>query len=194
MKIVFFAFLTFSIVACLAIILKGLDDDTHPADLAVVLGNKVNPDGTPSPMLKARLDQALNLYRQGGFKLILVSGGHGREGYDEPIVMRHYLESNGVPSDSIFEDNGGNTTWQTAQNTAQFLRTHHLMSVLIISQYFHIARCQLAFAKFGISPIYTSHANYWSIRDFYSVPREVIGYIAYLMRSAKSADTSPAAS
>ena len=109
--------LTVAFTTCLTIALDGLNDNLHAADLAVVLGNKVQPNGQPSQMLKARLDHTIDLYRQGCFKLILVSGGHGKEGYDEPVVMRRYLEANEIPHNAIFEDNGGYTTWQTAQNT-----------------------------------------------------------------------------
>ncbi len=178
------------LAACLAITFAGLDDDLHVADLGVVPGNKVRPDGQPSQALKARLDHAVDLYRQGYFKLILVSGAHGKEGYDEPVVMRNYLEAHGIPHDAIFEDNKGYKTWQTAQNAAVFMNEHHLQSVLIISQYFHLPRCRLAFVKFGIQPIYTSHARYWSLRDFYSLPREVIGYVVYYFRDASQIDSS----
>ena len=165
--------------------IEGLDDNLHSADVAVVLGNKVEPDGTPSPALQARLDHAVDLYRHGYFKVVLVSGGHGKEGFDETRVMRAYLQEHGVPANLIFEDTEGSNTWRTAQNTARFLTDHHLQSVLIISQYFHLPRCKLAFARFGISPIYTSHAPLWSLRDFYSVPREVVGYIGYSCRPSE---------
>jgi vancomycin permeability regulator SanA len=160
----------------------GLSDNLHSADLGVVLGNKVNPNGKPSIMLQTRLDHAAQLYRDGYFKLVLVSGGQGREGYDEPRVMRDVLEKEGVPSDAIFEDNGGLTTWRTAEDTSRFLRKHQLQSVLIISQYFHVPRCRLAFARNGIKTVYWSHAPFWSIRDFFSVPREVFGFAEYLIR------------
>ncbi len=182
--------LLFLLIGSVVIAIAGLYDKPHQADLAVVLGNKVRPDGTPSEMLKARLDHTVQLYRQGYFKRIPVSGGHGKEGYDEPVVMRSYLEAQGIPRDAIFEDNEGYTTWHTAQNTAHFLQQKHLGSVLIISQYFHMPRCQLAFSKFGIRPLYTSHAPYWSIRDFYSLPREVIGYVDYYLRDANQSDSS----
>jgi len=89
------------LLACLALMVDGLQDNLHPADVAVVLGSKVNPDGVPSLMLRARLDETVELYREGYFKVVLVSGGHGREGYDEPVVMRHYLEKAGLPAASI---------------------------------------------------------------------------------------------
>ena len=170
------------LIGSLAIICDGLRDNLHAADIAVVLGNAVKQDGRPSQQLKARLDHTAELYRQGYFKLILVSGGLGKEGYDEPVVMRRYLESQGVPHDAIFEDDGGSNTWHTAKDTADFLAAHHLTSVLIVSQYFHMPRCRLAFARFGIASTYSSHAPLWSLRDFYSVPREVVGYVGYYFR------------
>lgn len=177
--------LAFAFAACcLAIVLDGLRDDLHPADLAVVLGNTVHRDGTPSVQLQARLDHAADLYRQGYFKYIFVSGAHGKEGYDEPCVMARYLEAHGIPANIIYQDNEGFNTWPTAQNTATFLKQHQLKSVLVISQYFHLPRCRLAFSRWGIAPTYTSHAHLWVWRDFYSVPREVIGYLWYDWKSA----------
>ncbi len=188
--------LLLSPIACLfgvsvAIVVAGVNDHLHAADLAVVLGSKVNTDGRPSLMLKARLDHAIALYRKGGyFKLVLVSGGLGREGYDEASVMRAYLVTHGVPPDAILEDHEGYTTWMTAKNTAHLMAERHLKSVLVISQYFHMARCRLAFEKFGVAFVYTSHATFWSARDFYSVPREAAGYLAYAMRKPDEIDSA----
>ena len=182
------------LLACGAVVGSGLHDNLHAADLTVVLGNKVRPDGQPSQALKARLDHTVRLYQQGYCKLILVSGGHGKEGYDEPVVMRNYLEEAGVPSTIIFEDNGGSNTWHTAQNTAAFMKERHLSSVLVVSQYFHLPRCRLALYECGVASVYTSHAPYWSVRDFFSVPREVVGLAGYALRlpALSAASTSHA--
>ncbi len=188
-----FLFLLFLLAGPLTVTLAGLHDDLHAADLGVVLGSKVDNDGAPSPSLQARLDHAADLYRQGYFKRILVSGGLERKGYDEPAVMRSYLEAHGVPHEAIFEDDDGYTTWLTAEDTARFLNQHHLRSVLIVSQYFHMPRCRLAFSKFDVGPIYSSHARLWSLGDLYSVPREVIGYPVYYFRNAHQS-LSPTAS
>jgi len=180
------------LIGSLAITIAGLHDNTHQADLAVVLGNMVKTDGTPSIILQARLDHTVDLYRQGYCKLILVSGGHGKEGYDEPVVMQHYLEERGIPHEAILEDNDGYTTWKIAQNTARILKERHIESVLIVSQYFHMPRCQLAFSKFGIKTIYTSHAPLERFRDLYidALPHEVIGYAVYSCRDAGRFDST----
>ena len=138
--------------------------------------------------MAARLDHAITLYQSGYFKQVLVSGGHGREGYDEAAIMRQYLEAHGIPSTAIFEDDDGYTTWMTARNTARIMEQHHLKSALVISEYFHMPRCRLAFGKFGISPVYASHASFWSIRNLYSVPREVAGLVEYSLRNANAVD------
>ena len=177
-----------SLSACFYIAFSGLHDNLHSADVAVVLGNTVLPNGKPSKVLQSRLDHTVELYQQGYFKHVLVSGAHGKEGYDEAFAMRRYLEANGVPHDAIFEDNDGFTTWWTARNTAQFLKAHNLTSVLIISQYYHMPRCRLVFAKFGIHPVYTSHAPYWRIGDFYSLFRETIAYPVYALRDINDAN------
>ena len=178
-------------LASLAVAIAGLHDNLHAADLAVVLGSKVDRDGHPSSGLAARLDHAITLYQAGYFKQVLVSGGHGREGYDEAAIMRQYLETHGIPSTAIFEDDDGYTTWMTARNSARIMEQHHLKSALVISEYFHMPRCRLAFAKFGISPVYASHASFWSIRNLYSLPREVAGLVEYSLRSANAVDLRP---
>jgi vancomycin permeability regulator SanA len=63
------------IVPAAVIAISGSIDDLHPADVAVVLGNTVNPDGKPSRRLQARLDKTIELYRVGLFQNTIVSGG-----------------------------------------------------------------------------------------------------------------------
>ena len=68
------------------IVISGLIEDDSPKDIALVLGNKVNEDGTPSARLVARLDRASNLFFNDRCGLIIVSGATGVEGHDEAIL------------------------------------------------------------------------------------------------------------
>src|SRR5690348_5039955 len=86
-------------LAMTLLVFAGLHDRVGKADIALVLGNTVNPDGTPSPRLRARLDKTLELYRAGYFPEVIASGGVGKEGYDEASVMRDYLVSRGIPAE-----------------------------------------------------------------------------------------------
>src|ERR1051325_9050812 len=164
------------------IVADGLRDDIRPADVAIVLGNTVESDGRPSARLRARLDKAVELYRGGMFGHVIVSGGVGAEGFNEAEVMKRYLVSQGVPEGCIIADGEGLTTSQTARNAARLMKERGWQSALVISQYFHISRTRLAVERYGGRPVYSAHAEYFELRDVYSIAREVIGYGAYLAR------------
>lgn len=163
----------------LSIIIDGLTDELGPADVAVILGNKVEPDGQPSARLKSRLDCAISLYYQGYFPRIIVSGGVGKEGFDEAIVMRDYLMRKGIHQKNILVDSQGKTTFHTAQNSVALMKQRGYRTIMVISQYYHISRTKLAFRKMEIKQIYSAHARFFEWRDLYSIPREVVGYYKY---------------
>jgi len=188
-KFILRAALSISTVVLLAagsLIWDGLHDEISTADLGVVLGNTVNTDGSPSPRLTARLDRALELYQQGAFPRVLVSGALGKEGHDEALVMRDYLVARGIPAAQILVDSDGRTTFATAKNTHALMRLHRLQSVLVISQYFHVPRVKLAMRRFGISTVYSAHARHFETRDFYSITRELVGYLSYSFKNPLS--------
>ena len=168
--------------ATLVLVVSGLRDDIAPADVALVLGSKVELDGTPSPRLRARLDRTLELFRGGSFPSVVVSGGVGKEGYDEAAVMRDYLVAHGVPAERIILDSHGDTTLASAQNIARIARERNFKSVFIVSQYFHIPRAKLALERCHFSVIYSAHAHFFEWRDVYSAARETAGYGSYLLR------------
>ncbi len=161
----------------------GLNDELRAADVAVILGNRVERDGTPSVVLRARLDKGLELYRRHLVQNIVVSGGVGSEGFDEAAVMCDYLVARGVLADRVIEDHGGDDTFLTAKNTRQLMQARHWNSVLIVSDYYHIPRARLALTRFGIPNVYAAHSEpgftVWQIR---SIVREFFAYYFYLIR------------
>ena len=165
------------------IVIDGLNDRLGKADVALVLGNTVEKDGKPSRRLQARLDRTVQLYREGYFPLVIASGGVGKEGYDEGVVMRDYMIAQGIPSESVLVDSLGTTTWASARNTLQVVRKRRLTSVLVVSQYFHLPRARLALRRFGIETVYSAHAFFFETRDLYSSVREVFGCVRYFFRS-----------
>jgi len=152
-----------------------------PADVMVVLGSKVMEDGKPSPRLKARLDEAVRAYHDKLAPLILVSGGHPPGGYDEAEVMQDYLLMADVPVEAIITDNKGANTMATALNTERIMKEKHLRSALIITQYFHVARCLVAFHKAGIEKCTAAYPLYADLRDPYSIVREMGGVPLYIL-------------
>lgn len=170
------------ILHVLIITFDGMNDKIGVTDVAVVLGNKVELNGTPSKRLKSRLDRAIELYKENYFNYIIVSGGIGKEGFDEAVVMKDYLIEKGIPDSKIILDQMGYNSYMTAQNTKEIMSRMDLNSVTIISQFYHITRTRLAFRKVGIKDIYTSHARYFELRDLYSLVREYFGFYKYLLR------------
>ncbi len=176
------ALITF-LLATAALVLEGLDDKLAPADVIVVPGNTILPDGTPSPRLQARLDAALTQFQAGRAPRILVSGATGKEGFDEAAAMARYLQSRGVPAGAILEDNQGWTTDATARNAAALMRARGWKTAMVAAQYFHVPRFRLALQRAGIAVSGNVHAPYFELRDLYSVPRETVGYLVYYVKS-----------
>ena len=115
----------------------GAPDDTATAPVAIVLGAAVNPSGEPSPWLRYRLDTAARLYHSGRVEALLVSGDNGRENYNEPVAMRNYLVSAGIPAEAIALDYAGFDTYDTC------VRAHRIFGVtraIIVTQDFHEPR------------------------------------------------------
>jgi len=161
----------------------GLQDSRDRAHVALVMGSQVLPNGLPSNRLKARLDRALELYQKKQVAFILVSGGLGKEGHEEAIVMGRYLMRKGVDHDDILVDTEGDDTFQTAANAAKMLESRDLVSVIVVSSYFHILRSQLALSKCGVQPAWGSYARIFEWRDLYwSLPREMLGYVGYFFK------------
>lgn len=164
------------------IVIDGLNDELKSADMAVVLGNKVELNGQPSKRLQSRLDKAVELYDEGYFNFIIVSGGLGKEGFDEAKVMKNYLTNQGISDDKIIEDSNGYNTYMTAENSRLVMDELDLKSVMVISQYFHITRTKLAFKKLGFEKVYSAHSGVFEYRDVYSIIREFPAYYKYLFK------------
>jgi uncharacterized SAM-binding protein YcdF (DUF218 family) len=164
---------------CVWVVVDGRREVVKDCDAAVILGNTVYPNGTPTRRLMARLDRALELYKAGRFPKIIVSGGVGAEGPDEAVVMRTYLTSHGVPAEAIITDSQGLNTYLTAQNTKQLMQENGWKRVCIVSQFYHLPRCRLAFKQQGLTDVASACPNYIELRDLYSVPRDAFGFIGY---------------
>ncbi|WP_332876195.1 YdcF family protein [Massilia sp. S19_KUP03_FR1] len=165
----------------------GLRDDVQVSDVGVVLGSKVMPDGTPSARLRARLDRAADLYGQGMFAHLIVSGGTGVERFSEARVMARYLaEQRGVPAAAILLDEHGDDTDATARNSAAIMRAHGFASALVVTQYFHIPRSRYALRRANIATVHAAHAHFFEARDIYSTAREIVALPAYWINSLRT--------
>ena len=103
--------------------------------------------------------------------------------------MRDYLVQRGVAPEQVIVDSEGRTTFATAMNTRKLIEERGLGSALVVSQYFHVPRARLALQRAGVTKVYSAHARYFELRDFYSVPRELVGFLRYAMRSYEAPRT-----
>jgi len=173
------------LLAVSAISMYGLHDRLASTDLAIVPGNTVHLDGTPSKRLQARLDMALKLFADSRCKAILVSGAKGVEGHDEAEVMKNYLLAHGVPAAAIYADSHGINTLETARFAASLMKQKGWTSAVLVSQFFHLARFQQAMEKFGLPGQAHVHADYFEARDIYSLLREVFAYGGYMLKPSQ---------
>ena len=152
------------------------------ADVAVVLGCKANPDGTPSGALRRRLERALAVYQDGLAPVLIVSGdANAKEGVDETAVMKAWLVEHGVPAAAIVADGSGVNTRATARFVAAWLAEHDAKSVIAVSQYFHLPRTRLALRQAGVTDVSSTAAGRPDWRDWRNIAREVGAYGKYLL-------------
>ena len=97
-------------------------ESVPPAPVALVLGARVFPSGTPSPFLAARLDLAHRLYQAGKVRVVLVSGDNMAVEYNEPDAMRGYLIDAGMPPEAVVADYAGFDTYDSCARAKTDLR------------------------------------------------------------------------
>ncbi|MFC5475031.1 YdcF family protein [Paraherbaspirillum soli] len=172
--------LSIALCTAIAIVLVGLGDtyrSQDPCDVALVLGS-----GAHSYRLKARLDQAAQLYFAGRYRHLIVSGDSKTSGFDEAGVMQEYLVAAGIPASRITIDRAGFDTRASARNTAAVMHAQHYQTVCVVTQYFHIARTRLALRQQGIRRISSSYPPLFELWDVVMAVREAVGFYAYLLR------------
>lgn len=138
-----------------AVVLVSRSDQGRPADAIVVLG-AAQYNGKPSPVLRARLDHALALYRDGLAPLIVVTGGIGEgDRVSEATVGRAYLVEHAVPETAVVVRPEGRSTEASMAAVGEWLGDHGGSRVVLVSDPFHLLRLRLEARRAGIEA-YTS--------------------------------------
>ncbi|WP_434744116.1 SanA/YdcF family protein [Micromonospora sp. SH-82] len=147
------ALLAGTAVASVAWIRHGADGHLYTeagvpeAPVALVLGTRVNPDGTPSPFLSGRLAVAQRLLDTGKVRAILVSGDNMNADYNEPEAMRRWLVEQGVPADRVVLDHAG---YDTYDSCARAKRIFGVDRATVVTQSFHLPRAVAVCRRLGI--------------------------------------------
>lgn len=116
-------------------------------DCIIVLGAGVRPSGEPSPMLRDRLEKTVELYEAGVSDTIIVSGDHREENYDEVNTMKYFLIEAGIPSEDIFMDHGGLSTYDTMYRAVNIFDVE---KAVIVTQKYHMYRAIYDAKSLGI--------------------------------------------
>lgn len=115
---------------------------------ALVPGARVYSDSSLSLIVRDRVDKAIELYKSGKIKRILVSGDHGTQKYDEVNCMKKYLKDQGIPEEDIFTDHAG---FDTYSSVVRAIKIFKVDSMIIVSQRFHLNRAVYIAQKKGLT-------------------------------------------
>lgn len=140
-----------------AVILSTRDDivdeqtaASYDADAIVVLGASVMPDGEPSGILKDRLDDGISLYFAGAAPKIIMSGDNGTQSYNECWAMKQYAVEQGVPSEDVFCDHAGFSTYETMYRAKHVFGANR---IVVATQTYHLYRALYAAQGLGMQAI-----------------------------------------
>ena len=136
-------------------------------DCILVLGCFVKDDGRPSDMLFDRLTRGVELYDLGAAPKLLMSGDHGREEYDEVAAMKQFAIDEGIPSEDVFMDHAGFSTYESIYRAKEIFQAD---KILIVTQEYHLYRAlyianQLGVEAYGVSSDYHTYVGQF-MRDF----------------------------
>lgn len=136
-------------------------DEVHPADVIVVMG-AAQYDGRPSPVLRARLDQAAYLYREKLAPTIIVTGGkQPGDRFTEAGVSQDYLvEEHSISSQDILTEPEGTTTLESLRSVREIAEERDLDTALLVSDPLHSERIKRMARDLGFDEAYASWASY----------------------------------
>lgn len=116
-------------------------------DCIIVLGAGVRSDGSPSPMLQDRLITGIKLYEKGVSDRLLMSGDHTQKGYDEVNIMKSYAVEEGIPSEHVFMDHAGISTYDSIYRAKEIFQAE---KIVIVTQEYHLYRALHIAEKLGV--------------------------------------------
>lgn len=116
-------------------------------DCILVLGAGVRDDGSPSDMLRDRVDTGIALYNGGASARLLMSGDHGRENYDEVNAMKRLATDSGIDPDAVFCDHAGFSTYESIYRAKEIFGAER---VLIVTQEYHLYRALYIARRLGL--------------------------------------------
>jgi uncharacterized SAM-binding protein YcdF (DUF218 family) len=177
------ALAAFFVVTGARIVHEGSLQEPHPADAIVVFG-AAEYAGHPSPVLRARLDHAFDLFRRGIAPVVITTGGAASDPrFSEGGVGRDYLKHRGIPERNLIAETQGSDTAQSAVRVAVIMRANGLHSCVAVSDAYHVFRIKRLLQHQGIGPVYVAPRRdsrpHSVIQRAYAVMREASSYLLW---------------
>jgi len=174
------AFLTLTAVR---IVHEGSLQEVRPADAIVVFG-AAEYSGHPSPVLRARLDHAFDLFQKKIAPVVITTGGAASDpSFSEGGVGRDYLQHRGIPERNLIAETQGSDTAQSAVRVAVIMRANGLHSCVAVSDAYHVFRIKRVLEHEGIGPVYVAprpgSRPHSAGQRLYAVLREAGSYLMW---------------
>jgi len=159
--------------------------ELHPADAIVIFG-AAEYSGHPSPVLRARLDHALDLFHRGLAPVIITTGGAAADPiFSEGGVGRDYLMKHGVPERSLIAETQGRDTAESAIRVAVIMHANGLHSCVAVSDAYHVFRIRKLLEREGIGPVYVAprpdSLPHTAGQRAFAVLREATSYLVWTL-------------
>lgn len=161
----------------------GSLQEVHAADAIVVFG-AAEYSGHPSPVLRARLDHAYDLFRRGIAPVVITTGGAASDPrFSEGGVGRDYLKHRGIPERNLIAETQGSDTAHSAIRVAVIMRANGLHSCVAVSDAYHVFRIKRLLEHEGIAPVYVAprpgSRPHNPVQRMYAVLREACSYLLW---------------
>jgi uncharacterized SAM-binding protein YcdF (DUF218 family) len=150
------AVVSFLAITAIQVVHTAFLEEIHPADAIVVFG-AAEYSGRPSPVLRARLDHALDVFHRGVASVVITTGGAAADPtFSEGGVGRDYLMRHGVPERSLIAETQGRDTSESAVRVGVIMRANGLHSCIAVSDAYHVFRIRKLLEHEGIAPVYVA--------------------------------------
>ena len=165
------------------IVNQSAHDESRTADAIIVFG-AAEYDGRPSPVYKARLDRAAQLFHHGFAPIVITTGGSGNDPrFSEGVVGREYLKTLGIPDSQLIAETQSADTAESARRVSTIMYTNSMHSCLAVSDGYHIFRIKQMLAREGVTAYGAPRPNsrpqtFWKRQE--SVWHEIGSYTLWL--------------
>src|SRR5579862_2767763 len=176
------AIVLFLVVTSIRIVRTASLEQIHRADAIVVFG-AAEYSGRPSPVLRARLDHAFDLYEQHLAPVVITTGGAAADpSFSEGGVGRDYLMHRGIPERNIIAETQGSDTAQSAERIAVIMRTNKMRSCLAVSDEYHVFRIKRLLQHEGMTVYVAPRSGsrpHGVLLRMIAVLREAVSYLVW---------------